>query len=89
MCDDRSERMNEEIVKMLKLGSIYWSVPVLSGSLYLTEEERRATALNTMSVLRHMAVGGLLVALDLVVFWLFDAVHQLAQREIFVKGEAV
>ncbi|XP_023656982.2 DC-STAMP domain-containing protein 2 isoform X2 [Paramormyrops kingsleyae] len=79
----RSEDGRSSLLPLTRREALIYIRPC---SLYLTEEERRATALNTMSVLRHMAVGGLLVALDLVVFWMFDTVYQLAQREIFVKA---
>ncbi|XP_048882868.1 DC-STAMP domain-containing protein 2 isoform X2 [Brienomyrus brachyistius] len=79
----RSEDGRSPILPLTRREALIYIRP---WSLYLTEEERRAAALNTMSVLRHMAVGGLLVALDLLVFWMFDTVYQLAQREIFVKA---
>ncbi|KAL4646717.1 DC-STAMP domain-containing protein 2 [Arapaima gigas] len=55
-------------------------------SLYLTDKERQATVLSGLSVLRHIAVGGLLVALDLMVFWMFDIVYHLVQGDIVVRA---
>lgn len=42
-----------------------------------------------MSVLRHIAVGCAIMALDLMVFWVFDTVHHLAKGEIVAKGNKV
>ncbi|KPP73870.1 hypothetical protein Z043_107018, partial [Scleropages formosus] len=55
-------------------------------SLYLTDKERQATALSGLSILRHIAVGGLVVALDLVVFWMFDIVYYLVQGDIVARA---
>ncbi|XP_070690871.1 DC-STAMP domain-containing protein 2 [Pempheris klunzingeri] len=52
-------------------------------SFHLAGRERRAVLVGVVSVLRHLVMGGLLVALDFLVFWMLDQVrHQ-------VKGDVV
>ncbi|XP_036394574.1 DC-STAMP domain-containing protein 2 [Megalops cyprinoides] len=58
-------------------------------SLSLTAKEKRAAALSAVSILRHIVVGCLVVALDLMVFWIFDVVHHLAQGEIVARAPIV
>ncbi|KAG5271332.1 hypothetical protein AALO_G00178550 [Alosa alosa] len=55
-------------------------------SLYLTGRERRALITSTLSVLRHITVGSAIMALDLMVFWVFDTVHHLTMGEIVAKA---
>ncbi|XP_036071864.1 DC-STAMP domain-containing protein 2 isoform X4 [Oryzias melastigma] len=58
--------------------------PVLpSVSLQLSFRERRAVLVGVVSVLRHMLMGGLLVVLDFLVFWILDQVH------LQVKGDMI
>jgi putative flippase GtrA len=57
--------------------------------VYLTARERQTAALSAVSILRHIAMGCLVVALDLVVFWMFDLVHHQAQGDIVARGETV
>lgn len=58
----------------------------LAGSLYLTVRERRAMLGQVLSLLRYMAMSGILIAVDVLVFWVFDLVHHQAQGEIVTKG---
>ncbi|XP_056617609.1 DC-STAMP domain-containing protein 2 isoform X2 [Triplophysa dalaica] len=51
-------------------------------SLYLTARERRAVIGQVMSLLRYMAMSGILIAVDLLVFWVFDLVHHQAQAPV-------
>ncbi|XP_041650106.1 DC-STAMP domain-containing protein 2 [Cheilinus undulatus] len=52
-------------------------------SFHLTAREWRTVLVGVASVLRHLVMGGLLVALDFLVFWVLDQVqHQL-------KGDVV
>ncbi|XP_049903847.1 DC-STAMP domain-containing protein 2 [Epinephelus moara] len=52
-------------------------------SFHLTAREQRAVLVGVASVFRHLVMGGLLVALDFLVFWMLDQVqHQ-------VKGDVV
>nr|XP_033496869.1 DC-STAMP domain-containing protein 2 [Epinephelus lanceolatus] len=52
-------------------------------SFHLTARERRVVLVGVASVFRHLVMGGLLVALDFLVFWMLDQVqHQ-------VKGDVV
>lgn len=39
------------------------------------------------SVLRHLVTGGLLVALDFLVFWMLDQGRHLVKRDIVARGE--
>ncbi|XP_062394418.1 DC-STAMP domain-containing protein 2 isoform X1 [Sardina pilchardus] len=55
-------------------------------SLYLTGRERRALITSTVSVLRHIAMGSAIMALDIMVFWVFDTVHHLTMGEIVAKA---
>ncbi|XP_012678297.2 DC-STAMP domain-containing protein 2 [Clupea harengus] len=55
-------------------------------SLHLTGRERRAAITSTISVLRHIAVGCAIMALDLIVFWVFDTIQHLAKGEIVAKA---
>lgn len=57
-----------------------------SGSLYLTVRERRAMAGQMLSLLRYMIMTVILVAVDLMVFWVFELVHHQAQGEIVTQG---
>ncbi|KAJ8290058.1 hypothetical protein GJAV_G00008250 [Gymnothorax javanicus] len=58
-------------------------------SLTLTAKERRGVAVSLVSVLKHAVMGCLVVALDLVVFWVFDVVHHLVQGEIVARPPVV
>ena len=40
------------------------------------------------SVLRHLVMGGMLVALDFLVFWMLDQVHHQVKGDIVARGEA-
>ncbi|KAL0984882.1 hypothetical protein UPYG_G00149900 [Umbra pygmaea] len=58
-------------------------------SIYLTASERRAAFLSALSILRYIALGCLVVALDLLVFWMFDLVHHQAQGDIIARAPVV
>ncbi|KAJ8398485.1 hypothetical protein AAFF_G00427400 [Aldrovandia affinis] len=58
-------------------------------SVSLTARERQGAAISSVSILRHIAMGCLVVVLDLVVFWVFDIVHHLAQGEIVARAPTV
>jgi len=57
-----------------------------SGSLFLTARERRAMAGQTLSLFRYMVMTVILIAVDLMVFWVFELVHHQAQGEIVTQG---
>lgn len=57
-----------------------------SGSLYLTARERRAMAGQMLSLLRYMVMTVILIAVDFMVFWVFELVHHQAQGEIVTQG---
>lgn len=40
-----------------------------------------------VSVLRHLVMGGLLVALDFLVFWMLDQVQHQVKGDIVARGE--
>ncbi|XP_061103717.1 DC-STAMP domain-containing protein 2 [Conger conger] len=58
-------------------------------SLTLTPRESQRAAVSSVSILRHVAMGCLVVLLDLVVFWVFDVVQHLAQGEIVARAPIV
>ncbi|KTG02264.1 hypothetical protein cypCar_00004482 [Cyprinus carpio] len=60
-----------------------------SASLYLTVRERRAIAGQVLSLLRYMVMTVILIAVDLMVFWVFELVHHQAQGEIVTQAPVV
>lgn len=40
-----------------------------------------------VSVFRHLVMGGLLVALDFLVFWMLDQVHHQVKGDVSARGE--
>ncbi|XP_056332009.1 DC-STAMP domain-containing protein 2 [Danio aesculapii] len=58
-------------------------------SLYLTVRERRAIAGQMLSLLRFVVMTVVLIAVDLMVFWMFELVHHLAQGEIVAQAPVV
>lgn len=40
-----------------------------------------------VSVLKHMVMGCVVIALDLMVFWVFDILHYHAQTEVVARGK--
>lgn len=57
-----------------------------AGSVYLTVRERQAVIGQVLSLLRYMAMSCILIAIDLLVFWVFELVYHQAQSEIVTKG---
>ncbi|XP_062847765.1 DC-STAMP domain-containing protein 2 [Trichomycterus rosablanca] len=55
-------------------------------SLRLMAREKRALMTSLVSLLRHLAMGGVIIALDLMVFWMFDILHHHAQEEIVARA---
>ncbi|XP_042345923.1 DC-STAMP domain-containing protein 2 [Plectropomus leopardus] len=55
-------------------------------SFHLTSRERRAVLVGVASVLRHLVMGGLLVALDFLVFWMLDQVHHQVKGDIVARA---
>lgn len=39
------------------------------------------------SVFRHLVIGGLLVVLDFLAFWMLDQVHHLVKEDVVARGE--
>ncbi|XP_051253304.1 DC-STAMP domain-containing protein 2 [Dicentrarchus labrax] len=55
-------------------------------SFQLTARERRAVLVGVVSVLRHLVMGGLLVALDFLVFWMLDQVHHQVKGDVVARA---
>ncbi|XP_068426849.1 DC-STAMP domain-containing protein 2 isoform X1 [Clinocottus analis] len=55
-------------------------------SCHLSFKERRAMLRGVASVLKHLVVGGLLVALDFLVFWMLDQVHQQVKGDVVARA---
>ncbi|KAM4736455.1 DC-STAMP domain-containing protein 2 [Anableps anableps] len=55
-------------------------------SLRLTHRERRALLGGVASVLRHLAVGGLLAAVDFLVFWVLDQVYHQVKADVVARA---
>lgn len=55
-------------------------------SLRLSNQERRVVMVGVTSVLRQMLIGGVLVALDFLVFWILDQVHHQASGDIVARA---
>ncbi|KAM9861102.1 DC-STAMP domain-containing protein 2 [Aulostomus maculatus] len=54
-------------------------------SLTLTNKEQRAILGGVVSVVKHMVIGGLLLALDFIVFWMLDQVHHHATGDVVAR----
>ncbi|XP_029282004.1 DC-STAMP domain-containing protein 2, partial [Cottoperca gobio] len=52
----------------------------------LSGREQRAVLVGVASVLRHLVMGGLLVALDFLVFWMLDQVHHQVKRDVVARA---
>ncbi|KAK3551153.1 hypothetical protein QTP70_013908 [Hemibagrus guttatus] len=57
--------------------------------LRLTAREKRTVMTGLMSMFRHMVMGCVVIALDLMVFWVFDILHYHAQTEIVARAPLV
>ncbi|XP_076593574.1 DC-STAMP domain-containing protein 2 [Chaetodon auriga] len=55
-------------------------------SFHLTARERRVVLRGAVSVLRHLVMGSLLVALDFLVFWMLDQVHHQVKGDIVARA---
>ncbi|XP_072534838.1 DC-STAMP domain-containing protein 2 [Salminus brasiliensis] len=58
-------------------------------SMRLMPRERRAIGAGLLSLLQHLAVGCVVMGLDLMVFWVFGMVHHQAQGEIVARAPVV
>lgn len=56
-------------------------------SFHLTAREQRVVMVGVVSVLRHLVLGGLLVLLDFLVFWMLDQVHHQVKGDVVARGE--
>ncbi|XP_068616066.1 DC-STAMP domain-containing protein 2-like, partial [Brachionichthys hirsutus] len=55
-------------------------------AFHLTTREQRGVLVGVASVLRHLVMGGLLVALDFLVFWILDQVRRLVDGEVVARA---
>ncbi|XP_028254743.1 DC-STAMP domain-containing protein 2 [Parambassis ranga] len=55
-------------------------------SLRLTDREVRVVLLGVASVLRHLVLGGVLVAMDFLVFWILDQVHHQVKGDVLGRA---
>ncbi|XP_020566184.1 DC-STAMP domain-containing protein 2 isoform X2 [Oryzias latipes] len=55
-------------------------------SLQLSFRERHAVLVGVASVLRHTLMGGLLVVLDYLVFWILDQVHLQVKGDVIARA---
>ncbi|XP_041799311.1 DC-STAMP domain-containing protein 2 [Chelmon rostratus] len=55
-------------------------------SFHLTARERQVVLVGVVSVLRHLVMGSLLVALDFLVFWILDQVHHQVKGDIVARA---
>lgn len=55
-------------------------------SFHLNAKEKRQVLQDVLSVLRHLVLGSLLVALDFLVFWLLDQVHHLVEEDVVARA---
>ncbi|KAM6994692.1 LOW QUALITY PROTEIN: DC-STAMP domain-containing protein 2 [Tautogolabrus adspersus] len=55
-------------------------------SFHLSGREWRAVLLGVVSVLRHLVMGGLLVVLDFLVFWMLDQVQHQVRGDVVARA---
>lgn len=56
-------------------------------SFHLTSREQQVVVVGLVSVLRHLVMGVLLVALDFLVFWILDQVPHWVKGDVVARGE--
>lgn len=54
-------------------------------SLRLTAKEKRLVLRDVVAVFRHLVMGGMLVVLDFLVFWMLDQVHQMVKEDVVAR----
>lgn len=54
-------------------------------SLRLTAKEKRLVLRDVVAVFRHLLLGGVLVVLDFLVFWMLDQVHQMVKEDVVAR----
>ncbi|XP_047217585.1 DC-STAMP domain-containing protein 2 isoform X3 [Girardinichthys multiradiatus] len=57
-------------------------------SFHLSYKERKAMVMGVTSVLRHLVIGSLLVALDFLVFWILDQLHHQVKGDVVARAPA-
>ncbi|KAJ4922682.1 hypothetical protein JOQ06_024367, partial [Pogonophryne albipinna] len=62
------------------------SVLPITLSLQLSAREQRAMFRGVASVLKHLVMGGLLVALDFLVFWTLDQVNHQVKGDVVARA---
>ncbi|MEQ2165186.1 hypothetical protein GOODEAATRI_014321, partial [Goodea atripinnis] len=58
-------------------------------SFHLSYKERKAVLMGVTSVLRHLVIGSLLVALDFLVFWILDQLHHQVKGDVVARAQVV
>ncbi|GAA6069972.1 DC-STAMP domain-containing protein 2 isoform X1, partial [Tachysurus ichikawai] len=58
-------------------------------NLRLMSREKKTVMTGLLSMLRHMVMGCVVIALDLIVFWVFDILHYHSQNEIVARAPVV
>lgn len=56
-------------------------------SFQLSYKERRAVLVGVASVFKHLVIGGLLVSLDFLVFWILDQVYHQVKGDVIARGQ--
>ncbi|MEQ2264107.1 hypothetical protein XENORESO_019343 [Xenotaenia resolanae] len=57
-------------------------------SFHLSYKEHKAVLMGVTSVLRHLVIGSLLVALDFLVFWILDQLHHQVKGDVGARAPA-
>lgn len=68
-----------------QLTSLSLSSPV---SLSLSRKEKKTVLVGVASVVKYLVVGGVLVALDFLVFWILDQVRHQLTGDVVARGES-
>ncbi|KAL6109871.1 dcst2 [Pungitius sinensis] len=88
---DQFEKLNQQVASgggtsVLPITAREAKTYIRPLSCHLTFRERRAVLVGVVSVLRHLVVGGLLVALDFLVFWMLDQVHHQVKGDVVARA---
>ncbi|KAK2854960.1 hypothetical protein Q7C36_006829 [Tachysurus vachellii] len=62
---------------------------ITPSNLRLMAREKKTVMTGLLFMLRHMVMGCVVIALDLMVFWVFDILHYHSQNEIVVRAPVV
>ncbi|XP_027005389.2 DC-STAMP domain-containing protein 2 isoform X2 [Tachysurus fulvidraco] len=62
---------------------------ITPSNLRLMAREKKTVMTGLLSMLRYMIMGCVVIALDLIVFWVFDILHYHSQNEIVARAPVV